>query len=51
MQDLLKEFSIEHCSINVKFPEDKIGGGIYLLSIVEIINSVWQIGAGVLLSC
>ena len=51
MKDLSQEFSIENCSINVKFLQNKIGKttvGAYLLSIIEIRNSVWQIGLGTL---
>ena len=52
MEDLSQEFSIENCSINVKFLQNKIGKttvGTYLLPIIEIRNSVWQIGPGTLL--
>ena len=52
MEDLPQEFSFKNCSINVEFLENKTGEitvGAYLLSIVEIRNSVWQTGAGALL--
>ena len=52
MEDLPQEFSVENCSINVEFLENKTGeitAGAYLLSVVEIRNSVRQIGAGALL--
>ena len=52
MEDLPEEFSVENCSINVEFLENKTGeitAGAYLLSVVEIRNSVRQIGAGALL--
>ena len=52
MEDLSQEFSIENCSINVKFLQNKIGKttvGAYLLPIIDIRNSVWQIGPGTLL--
>ena len=43
MEDLPEEFSVENCSINVEFLENKTGeitAGAYLLSVVEIRNSV-----------
>ena len=48
MEDLLQEFLIENCSINVEFLENKTGevtAGLYLLSIVEIKDSFGRIGA------
>ena len=43
MKNLPQEFSIENYSINVEFHENKIGkitAGTYVLSIIEIRNSV-----------
>ena len=47
MEDLLQEFLIENCSINVEFLENKTGevtAGLYLLSIAEIKDSFGRIG-------
>ena len=52
MEGLPQEFSIKNCSINVEFLENKTGeitAGAYLLSTVEIRNSIQQIGTGALL--
>ena len=52
MKNLPQEFSIENYSINVEFLENKIGkitAGTYVLSIIEIRNSVRQTGACTLL--
>ena len=47
MEDLPQEFLLEVFAVNVQFLEIKTGeitAGAYLLSIVEIVNSVQQIG-------
>ena len=47
MEDLLQEFLIENCFINVEFLENKTGevtAGLYLLSIAEIKDSFVRIG-------
>ena len=52
MEDLPQEFFLEGFAVNVKFLEIKTGeitAGAYLLSIVEIVNSVQQFGTGALL--
>ena len=52
MEDLPQEFSIKSCSINIKLLKNNTGeitAGTYLLSIVEIRNSVRQNDAGPLL--
>ena len=52
MKNLPQEFSIENYSINVEFLENNIGkitAGTYVLSIIEIRNSVRQTGACTLL--
>ena len=47
MEDLLQEFLIENCFINVEFLENKTGevtAGLYLLSIAEIKDSFGRVG-------
>ena len=45
MEDFPREFPLENCSINVVETEETTAE-VYLLSIVEIKNSVWQTGVG-----
>ena len=45
MEDFPREFPLENCSINVVETEETTAE-VYLLSIVEIKNSVWQIEVG-----
>ena len=52
IEDLLQESLKEGFAVNVQFLENKIEqitAGVYLLSIVETVNSVQQIGTGALL--
>ena len=52
MEDLPQEFFLEGFAVNMQFLEiktGKIAGGVYLLSFVEVVNSVQQIGTGGLL--
>ena len=52
MEDLPQEFLLEDFAVNVQFLEIKTGeitAGAYLLSVVEIVNSVQQTGTGTLL--